>query len=142
MSDVKIYHNPECGTSRNTLALIQNAGIEPDVILYLEHPPTPTELKEMIQAAGLTVQAAIRTNVMPYTELDLANQSLDDETLIDLMVKHPLLINRPFVVTPLGTCLARPSERVLEILPQPQQGAFVKENGEQVIDAMGQLIQS
>lgn len=142
MSDVKIYHNPECGTSRNTLALIQNAGIEPDVILYLEHPPTPTELKEMIQAAGLTVQAAIRTNVMPYTQLDLANQSLDDETLIDLMVKHPLLINRPFVVTPLGTCLARPSERVLEILPQPQQGAFVKENGEQVIDAMGQLIQS
>lgn len=142
MSDVKIYHNPECGTSRNTLALIQNAGIEPDVILYLEHPPTPTELKEMIQAAGLTLQAAIRTNVMPYTQLDLANQSLDDETLIDLMVKHPLLINRPFVVTPLGTCLARPSERVLEILPQPQQGAFVKENGEQVIDAMGQLIQS
>lgn len=142
MSDVKIYHNPECGTSRNTLALIQNAGIEPDVILYLEHPPTPTELKEMIQAAGLTVQAAIRTNVMPYTELDLANQSLDDETLIDLMVKHPLLINRPFVVTPLGTCLARPSERVLEILPQPQQGTFFKENGEQVIDAMGQLIQS
>lgn len=142
MSDVKIYHNPECGTSRNTLALIQNAGIEPDVILYLEHPPTPTELKEMIQAAGLTVQAAIRTNVMPYTELDLANQSLDDETLIDLMVKHPLLINRPFVVTPLGTCLARPSERVLEILPQPQQGAFFKENGEQVIDAMGQLMQS
>lgn len=140
MSTVKIYHNPACGTSRNTLALIQNAGIEPEVILYLETPPSETELKQMIQVADLTVRQAIRTNVAPYQELGLAEDRFSDAELIALMVKHPLLINRPFVVTDLGTRLSRPSEVALEILPQPQQGAFAKEDGEQIIDANGQRV--
>lgn len=140
MSTVKIYHNPACGTSRNTLALIQNAGIEPEVILYLEIPPSEAELTQMIQDAGLSVRQAIRVNVTPYEELGLAEDRLSDAELIALMVKHPLLINRPFVVTDLGTRLSRPSEVVLDILPQAQQGAFAKEDGEQIIDANGQRV--
>ncbi len=140
MSTVKIYHNPACGTSRNTLALIQNAGIQPEVILYLENPPTEAELTQMIQAAGLTVRQAIRVNVAPYEQLGLAEDRFNDTQLIALMVQHPLLINRPFVVTELGTRLSRPSEVVLDILPQPQQSAFVKEDGEQIVDANGQPV--
>lgn len=140
MSTVKIYHNPACGTSRNTLALIQNAGIEPEVILYLETPPSEAELSQMIQDAGLTVRQAIRVNVAPYEELGLAEDRFSDAELIALMVKHPLLINRPFVVTDLGTRLSRPSEVVLDILSQSQQGAFAKEDGEQIIDANGQRV--
>lgn len=141
MSTVKIYYNPECGTSRNTLALIQNAGIQPAVILYLETPPTEAELTQMIQDAGLTVRQAIRSNVPPFEELGLAEDRFSDAELIALMVKHPLLINRPFVVTDLGTRLSRPSEVVLEILSAPQKAAFAKEDGEQIIDANGQRVQ-
>lgn len=140
MARVKIYHNPECGTSRNTLALIRNAKIEPEVILYLEMPPSTSELKQMISEAGLTVREAIRKNVTPYTELDIGNKDWSDEYLIHLMVEHPILINRPFVVTELGTRLARPSELVLDILSLPQQGAFFKEDGEQVIGIDGQRL--
>jgi arsenate reductase len=139
-SSVKIYHNPECGTSRNTLALIRNAGIEPVVIHYLENPPSQDELRKLIQDAKLTVRQAIRSNVAPYAELNLDQQHWTDEQLLEMMVQHPLLINRPFVVTELGTRLARPSEQVLDILPSPQQGAFSKEDGEQIIDANGQRL--
>lgn len=140
MARVKIYHNPECGTSRNTLALIRNAKIEPEVILYLEMPPSTSELKQMISEAGLTVREAIRKNVTPYKDLDIGNEKWSDEQLIHLMVEHPILINRPFVVTELGTRLARPSELVLDILSLPQQGAFFKEDGEQVIGIDGQRL--
>ena len=140
MARVKIYHNPECGTSRNTLALIRNAKIEPEVILYLEMPPSTSELKQMISEAGLTVREAIRKNVTPYTDLDIGNEKWSDEQLIHFMVEHPILINRPFVVTELGTRLARPSELVLDILSLPQQGAFYKEDGEQVIGIDGQRL--
>lgn len=140
MARVKIYHNPECGTSRNTLALIRNAKIEPEVILYLETPPSKFELKQMISEAGLTVRGAIRKNVTPYTELDIGNEDWSDDQLINLMVEYPILINRPFVVTELGTRLARPSELVLDILPSPQQGIYFKEDGEQVIGIDGQRL--
>ena len=134
---VKIYHNPECGTSRNTLALIRNANIEPEVIEYLVTPPSKNELIQMIVNAGLTVREAIRKNVVPYSELELERDDWTDEQLLDFMLQYPILINRPFVVTELGTCLSRPSELVLEILPLPQKGAFTKEDGEQVLDANG-----
>ncbi len=140
MVRVKIYHNPECGTSRNTLALIRNAKIEPEVILYLETPPSKFELKQIISEAGLTVREAIRKNVTPYTELDIGNEDWSDDQLIHLMVEHPILINRPFVVTELGTRLARPSELVLDILSLPQQGIFFKEDGEQVIGMDGKRL--
>lgn len=133
---VTIYHNPSCGTSRNTLALIRNAGIEPVVIEYLKSPPKRKELKDMIKRAGLTVREAIREKGTPYAELGLDDPSLTDEQLLDAMEAHPILINRPFVVTDLGVRLARPSERVLDILPA-QQGPFTKEDGEVVIDAEG-----
>jgi len=133
MDDITIYHNPACGTSRNTLALIRNTGVEPTVIEYLTHPPTRDELIGLIRDAQLTVREAIRQNVEPYRNL-----SLD---LIEFMLEYPILINRPFVVTTLGTRLCRPSELVLDILPYPQQGAFSKEDGEQVIDEHGQRIQ-
>ena len=139
-SDVKIYHNPACGTSRNTLALIRNAGIEPNVIEYLITPPTRSELIQLIQDANLTVRAAIRKNVDPYRDLELDREDWTDEQLISFMLEHPILINRPFVVTALGTRLSRPSEAVLEILPLPQKGAFTKEDGEQVIDENGQRV--
>lgn len=140
MSQVKIFHNPECGTSRNALALIRNAGIEPEIIYYLETPPSVDELRNMIKAAKLSVRQAIRTNVPPYTEFSLDQMHFNDEQLLNMMVKYPLLINRPFVVSELGTCLARPSERVLDFLTRPQQRAFVKEDGEQIINALGQRI--
>ena len=139
-SDVKIYHNPACGTSRNTLALIRNAGIEPNVIEYLITPPTRSELIQLIQDANLTVRAAIRKNVDPYRDLELDREDWTDEQLISFMLEHPILINRPFVVTALGTRLSRPSEAVLDILPLPQKGAFTKEDGEQVIDENGQRV--
>lgn len=137
---VTIYHNPSCGTSRNTLAMIRNAGIEPTVIEYLQTPPSRAELKAMITDAGLTVREAIREKGTPYAELGLDNPALSDEQLLDAMVKEPILINRPFVVTPLGTRLCRPSEVVLEILPDSHKGAFTKEDGEQVLDHEGKRI--
>ncbi|MUZ74064.1 arsenate reductase (glutaredoxin) [Agrobacterium vitis] len=135
-----IYHNPECGTSRNTLAMIRNAGIEPQVIEYLTNPPTRAELAKMIADAGLSVREAIREKGTPYTQLGLDNPDLTEEQLLDAMLEHPILINRPFVITPLGTRLARPSERVLEILPETHQGAFTKEDGEKVLDSEGKRI--
>ncbi|MCF1445224.1 arsenate reductase (glutaredoxin) [Agrobacterium vitis] len=135
-----IYHNPDCGTSRNTLAMIGNAGIEPLVIEYLSNPPTRGELAKMIADAGLSVRDAIREKGTPYAQLGLDNPDLTDEQLLDAMLEHPILINRPFVITPLGTRLARPSERVLEILPETHQGAFTKEDGERVLDSEGKRI--
>ncbi|WP_454737564.1 arsenate reductase (glutaredoxin) [Cupriavidus necator] len=137
---VTIYHNPECGTSRNTLAMIRNAGIEPTVIEYLNTPPSRTELREMIRQAGLTVRQAIREKGTPYAELGLADPALTDDQLLDAMMAHPILINRPFVVTELGVRLCRPSEIVLDILPSPQQGPFTKEDGEVVIDEQGRRV--
>ena len=138
--DVTIYHNPACGTSRNTLALIRAAGIEPKVVEYLKTPPTPDELARMIADAGLTVRQAIREKGTPYAELGLDSPDLTDEQLLDAMLKDPILINRPFVVTPLGTRLARPSEAVLDILPETFKGSFVKEGGEHVLDERGKRI--
>ncbi|MGH7004335.1 MAG: arsenate reductase (glutaredoxin) [Alphaproteobacteria bacterium] len=137
---VTLYHNPSCGTSRNVLALIRNAGIEPTVIEYLKTPPSRGDLKDMIEKAGLTVREAIREKGTPYTELGLDDVSLTDDQLLDAMEAHPILINRPFVVTDLGVRLARPSELVLDILPDVQKGAFTKEDGEAVIDAQGNRI--
>jgi arsenate reductase len=137
---VTIYHNPECGTSRNTLAMIRNAGIEPTVIEYLVTPPSREELISLIQRAGLTVRGALREKGTLYAELGLGNPELTDDALLDAMMAHPILINRPFVVTPLGVRLCRPSEVVLDILPQPQQGAFTKEDGEVVVDAQGRRV--
>ncbi|QWW69923.1 arsenate reductase (glutaredoxin) [Rhizobium sp. WYJ-E13] len=139
-TDVTIYHNPDCGTSRNTLAMIRNAGIEPTVIEYLKNPPSREELVKMIADAGLTVRQAIREKGTPYAELGLDNPSLTDEQLLDAMLKDPILINRPFVITPSGTRLARPSEVVLDILPDTHKGAFAKEDGEKVLDAEGKRI--
>ncbi|PLP99360.1 arsenate reductase (glutaredoxin) [Cupriavidus pauculus] len=137
---VTIYHNPACGTSRNTLAMIRNAGIEPTVIEYLSTPPDRQTLRTMIGAAGLTVREAIREKGTPYADLDLGEPALTDDQLIDAMLTHPILINRPFVVTELGVRLCRPSELVLDILAAPQQGAFTKEDGEPVIDGQGRRI--
>lgn len=139
-SNVTIYHNPECGTSRNTLALIRNSGIEPEVILYLQTPPDRATLQQLIQAMGISVRALLRQNVAPYAQLGLAEDKFSDEQLLDAMLAHPILINRPIVVTPIGTRLCRPSEVVLDILPQAQRGAFSKEDGEQVVDAQGKRL--
>ena len=138
--DATIYHNPACGTSRNTLAMIRNAGIEPRVVEYLKTPPSRTELVGMIADAGLTVRQAIREKSTPYAELGLDDPALPDDALIDAMLANPILINRPFVITPLGTRLARPSELVLDILPDSHKGPFAKEDGEAVIDADGRRI--
>ena len=135
-----IYHNPACGTSRNTLALIRAAGIEPVVIDYLRHPPTREQLATMIADAGLTVREAVREKSTPYAELGLDNPNLTDEQLLDAMIATPILINRPFVVTPLGTRLSRPSEAVLDILPDNFKGPFFKEDGEPVLDQEGKRI--
>lgn len=135
-----IYHNPACGTSRNTLAMIRNAGIEPHVIEYLKTPPSRSELTQMIADAGLAVRQAIREKGTPYTELGLDNPTLSDDALLDAMLENPILINRPFVVTPLGTRLARPSELVLDILPDTHEGPFSKEDGEAVIGADGKRL--
>lgn len=137
---VVIYHNPECGTSRNTLALIRNAGIEPTVIEYLKEPPTRDRLRDLIERGGLTPRALLREKGTPYAELGLADPTLSDDALIDAMMAHPVLINRPLVETPLGVRLCRPSEVVLDILPSPQLGAFVKEDGEAVVGANGERI--
>ncbi|KQQ76548.1 arsenate reductase (glutaredoxin) [Acinetobacter sp. Leaf130] len=137
---VKIYHNPACGTSRNTLALIHHAGIEPIVIEYLQTPPSKDELTQLISQAGLTVRDAIRKNVDPYKDLDLEQDRWTDEQLIDFMVQYPILINRPFVVTLKGTRLCRPSEIVLDILDSENLGYFAKEDGEVIINEQGQRI--
>lgn len=138
--NVTIYHNPDCGTSRNTLAMIRHAGIEPTVIEYLQSPPSRDQLVKMIADAGLTVRQAIREKGTPFADLGLDNPALSDNLLLDAMLKDPILINRPFVITPLGTRLARPSEVVLDILPETHKGAFAKEDGEQVLDAEGKRI--
>ncbi|RJG00989.1 arsenate reductase (glutaredoxin) [Noviherbaspirillum sedimenti] len=138
--NITIYHNPACGTSRNTLALIRNAGVEPQVIEYIKNPPTRERLKEMIEKAGLTVRQAIREKGTPYAELGLDDPAITDDQLLDAMVAHPLLINRPFVVTPEGVRLCRPSEVVLDILSLPQKGPFVKEDGEMVINEKGERV--
>ncbi|BDO01221.1 MULTISPECIES: glutaredoxin-dependent arsenate reductase [Klebsiella] len=137
---ITIYHNPECGTSRNTLALIRNSGAEPTIIYYLETPPSRDELRQLIAAMAIPVRALLRQNVEPYDALGLAEERFTDDQLIDFMLQHPILINRPIVVTPRGTRLCRPSEVVLEILTAPQKGAFVKEDGERVIDRTGQRV--
>lgn len=138
---VTIYHNPACGTSRNTLALIRHAGIEPDVIAYLDTPPARAELVKMIAEAGLTVREAIREKGTPFAELGLDSPDLTDDQLLDAMLAHPILINRPFVVTPLGTRLARPSEAVLDLLPADAfTSGFVKEDGERVLDDQGKRV--
>lgn len=138
--DVTIYHNPDCGTSRNTLALIRHGGIEPVVIEYLKTPPTREQLGKMITESGLTVRQAIREKGTPFADLGLDNPDLSDAQLLDAMLDNPILINRPFVVTPLGTRLARPSEAVLDILPDTFKEAFVKEDGEHVLDQEGARI--
>ncbi|ABE40642.1 arsenate reductase [Rhodopseudomonas palustris BisB5] len=137
--DVVIYHNPACGTSRNTLGLIRNAGIEPHVIEYLKSPPSRALLAQLIARAGLTPRAVLREKGTPYAELKLDNPALTDDDLLDAMIAHPILINRPLVVTPNGVRLCRPSEHVLDLLP-PQQGEFFKEDGEMVIDASGRRV--
>lgn len=131
--DIVIYHNPACGTSRNTLALIRNTGVEPQVIEYLQDPPSRDVLAGLVARAGLTVREAIRQKGTPYLELGLDDAALDDAALLDAMLAHPILINRPFVVTPLGVRLCRPSEVVLEILPLPQLAPFAKEDGQRVV---------
>ncbi|TCB68882.1 arsenate reductase (glutaredoxin) [Acinetobacter sp. ANC 4178] len=138
---IKIYHNPACGTSRNTLALIQNTGQEPEIIEYLKTPPNKQELTDLIKHSGLSVREVLRKNVPPYEELQLDQSAHSDEQLIDFMLQYPILINRPFVVTELGVRLCRPSEVVLEILAEPQRGSFSKEDGELLIDEQGNLIQ-
>jgi arsenate reductase len=135
--DIIIYHNPECGTSRNALAMIRNAGIEPHVIEYLKTPPSRALLVELLQRAGMTARDLLREKGTPYAELGLADQSLDDDALLDAMMEHPILINRPLVVAPSGVKLCRPSEAVLDLLPNPQRGAFTKEDGERVVDPSG-----
>ena len=140
MSKVTIYHNPQCGTSRNTLALIRNAGIEPDVVLYLETPPDRDQLVKLIQDCGLSAREVLRSKGDLYDELQLQDARWRDDQLIDFMIAHPILINRPIVVTAKGTKLCRPSELVLDILDAPQQAPFSKEDGEVVIDAQGKRV--
>ena len=135
--DIVIYHNPACGTSRNTLAMIRNAGIEPHVIEYLKTPPSRALLVQLIDRAGMTPRELLREKGTPYAELGLGDTSLSDDALVDAMMVHPVLINRPLVVSPIGVKLCRPSEAVLDLLPAPQQGAFSKEDGERVVDAFG-----
>ena len=137
---VKIFHNPNCGTSRNTLALIRNAGVEPEVVLYLETPPSKEQLKKLISDMSMPVRDVLRQKGTPYEALDLANAKWSDDELLDFMMAHPILINRPIVVTPMGTKLCRPSEAVLDILEEPQRGAFAKEDGEVVITEKGQRV--
>ncbi|GIU04356.1 arsenate reductase (glutaredoxin) [Shewanella glacialipiscicola] len=139
-SVIRIFHNPDCGTSRNTLALIRNSGVEPDIIHYLQTPPSRPELLTLIAAMGIPTRALLRANVAPFEELGLANDRFSDDELVDFMLAHPILINRPIVVTPLGTRLCRPSELVLDILPNVQQGAFSKEDGDAVIDIKGKRL--
>ena len=138
--DIVIYHNPECGTSRNALAMIRNAGIEPHVVEYLKTPPSRAMLVELIERAGISPRDLLREKGTPYAELGLGDTSLSDEALVDAMMAHPILINRPLVVSPLGVKLCRPSEAVLDLLRSRQLGAFAKEDGEQVVDAFGERV--
>jgi arsenate reductase len=140
VTDIVIYHNPACGTSRNTLALIRNSGVEPHVVEYLKSPPSRALLVEMIGRAGMAPRDLLRQKGTPYAELGLDDASLTNDALLDAMIEHPVLINRPLVVTPLGVRLCRPSEAVLDILPDAQKGAFAKEDGEQVVDADGRRV--
>ena len=137
---VTIYHNPNCGTSRNVLAMIRNSGEEPEIIEYLKVPPTREKLAELIGRMGISVRDLLRQRGTPYRELGLGDACLTDDQLLDAMMAHPILINRPIVVTPLGVTLCRPSETVLELLPNPQRAAFAKEDGEMVVDAAGRKI--
>ena len=139
--DVIIYHNPDCGTSRNTLGLIHNAGIEPHVIEYLKTPPTRALLVQLIKRMGISVRALLRKKGTPYDDLGLDDPKLSDENLLDQMMAHPILINRPIVVTPAGVKLCRPSETVLDILPATQRGEFRKEDGELVVDSAGRRVE-
>ena len=140
MTTIVIYHNPECGTSRNTLALIRNSGVEPHVVEYLKTPPSRALLVAMIEQADMTPRALLREKGTPYGDLGLDDETLSDEALIDAMMAHPILINRPLVVTALGVKLCRPSEAVLDILPSAQLGAFAKEDGERVVDEAGNRV--
>ncbi len=140
MSDITIYHNPACGTSRNTLALIRNSGVEPEVIEYLKAPPTRARLQELIKAMGISARDLLREKGTLFEELNLADPKWTEDELVDFMLQHPILMNRPVVVTPLGAKLCRPSEAVLDILTHPQQGAFTKEDGEVVIDDKGNRV--
>lgn len=140
MAEVTIYHNPACGTSRNTLALIRNSGIEPEVIEYLKTPPSKERLLALIAAMGISPRELLRQKGTPYEELNLSEPKWTDDELVAFMLQHPILINRPIVVTPLGTRLCRPSEAVLDILPSPQRGPFTKEDGEVVINANGKRV--
>jgi len=135
--DIVIYHNPDCGTSRNTLAMIRNAGIEPHVVEYLKTPPSRALLVQLIDRAGLTPRALLREKGTPFAELGLGDSRLTDTAVLDAMMAYPILINRPLVVSPLGVRLCRPSETVLDLLPAGQTGAFAKEDGEKVVDASG-----
>lgn len=137
---ITIYHNPACGTSRNVLALIRNSGEEPRIVEYLKTPPSRAELVDLIACMGVPLRSILREKGTPFHELGLDNLALTDNTLIDAVIAHPILINRPIVVTPLGAALCRPSETVLEILPNPQRGAFVKEDGEKIVDESGKQI--
>lgn len=139
-ADIVIYHNPECGTSRNALAMIRNAGIEPHVVEYLKTPPSRPMLESLIDRAGMGARALLREKGTPYAELNLDNRDLTDAQLIDAMMEHPILINRPLVVSPLGVKLCRPSEEVLELIPAVQRGAFIKEDGGKLVDAAGNRI--
>lgn len=139
-TDIIIYHNPACGTSRNALAMIRNAGIEPHVVEYLKTPPSRVLLVQLIARAGITPRDLLREKGTPYSELGLDSPALTDDELLDAMVEYPILINRPLVISPLGVKLCRPSEAVLDLIPTAQQGAFAKEDGEQVIDASGDRI--
>ena len=140
MSNITIYHNPACGTSRNTLEMIRNSGNEPTIIYYLDTPPSRNELIKLISDMGITVRALLRNNVEPYEQLGLDEDAFSDAQLIDFMLQYPILINRPVVVTPLGTRLCRPSEKVLDILPNDQKGAFTKEDGEKVVNEAGKRV--
>jgi len=140
MSEVTLYHNPACGTSRNVLAMIRNSGVEPVVIEYLKHPPSRDELMALVASMGSTLRDILREKGTPYLELGLSDPALSDEQLLDAIEQHPILIQRPIVKTPMGVRLCRPSERVLDMLPYPQQGPFVKEDGQVVIDPQGRRI--
>jgi arsenate reductase len=140
MSTITIYHNPACGTSRNTLALIQNSGVKPEVIEYLKTPPNKERLQQLLAGMGLGARGLLRQKGTPFDELGLADPKWTDDELLDFMVQHPILMNRPVVVTPLGTKLCRPSEAVLELLANPQLGAFSKEDGEAVVNEKGQRV--
>ncbi|MET0551021.1 MAG: arsenate reductase (glutaredoxin) [Xanthomonas sp.] len=140
MPTITIYHNPACGTSRNVLGLIRNSGVEPTVIEYLKTPPDRATLQALAAASGLPLRDLIRQKGTPYAELGLDDPALDEDALLDAMLQHPILLNRPIVVTPLGTRLCRPSETVLELLPAPQRGAFAKEDGTPLVDAQGRWV--